>query len=44
VLLTAASFTGHDSWFTQVKYIGAFGTGDNWMTGWTQFDPENTAY
>jgi hypothetical protein len=43
-LLTAASFTGLDSWFTQVKYIGAFGTGDNWMTGWTQFDPENAAY
>jgi hypothetical protein len=43
-LLTAASFTGLDSWFTQVKYIGAFGAGDNWMTGWTQFDPENAAY
>ncbi|QNE39848.1 T9SS C-terminal target domain-containing protein [Hymenobacter sp. NBH84] len=37
-----------DSFFTKVSYIGAFsGTGttaDNWLTGWTNFDPQNTDY
>jgi hypothetical protein len=43
-LLTAASFTGLDSWFKQVSYVGAFGANDTWMNGWTNFDPENTTY
>jgi len=43
-LLTAAMFTGLDSWFTQVPYIGAFKAGDTWLNGWTNFDPENTDY
>ncbi len=43
-VLTAASFTGLDSWFTTVKYIGAFAAGDNWLDGWTNFDPQNTNY
>lgn len=37
-----------DSFFTKVSYIGAFsGSGqssDNWATGWTNFDPQNTDY
>ena len=24
--------------------IGAFGTDDNWLDGWTNFDPNNTDY
>lgn len=43
-LLNAASFAGMDSWFTTVKYIGAFDVADNWMAGWTEFDPENATY
>lgn len=43
-LLTAASFTDMDNWFTQVSYIGAFSTNDTWMSGWTELDPENAAY
>lgn len=43
-LFGAQSFTGLDSWFTQVTYIGAFTTNDNWLDGWTNFDPQNTAY
>lgn len=32
--------------FTQTSYRGAFGTGPgaNWMAGWSNFDPRNTAY
>jgi hypothetical protein len=37
-----------DAFFTKVNYIGAFsGSGtsaDNWMAGWTNFDPQNTDY
>ena len=43
-VLTAAAFTGMDSWFTQVNYIGAFKAGDTWLEGWTNFDPVNTDY
>lgn len=43
-VLNEASFDGLASWFTKVNYIGAFGNGDDWMTGWTNFDPENTDY
>ena len=32
-----------NAYFEQVPYIGAFGT-DNWMAGWTNFDPQTTAY
>ena len=45
-VLSAADFTNTllSSWFTKVSYIGAFNVGDNWLTGWTNFDPENTDY
>lgn len=45
-LLGSASFTDNAlSGFTQTTYIGAFSeASDNWMTGWTNFDPQNTAY
>lgn len=45
-LLTTATFTNSllSSWFSKVAYIGAFAAGDTWMNGWTNFDPENTAY
>ena len=36
------------SWFERVNYIGAFGPNEtatnNWMTGWTNFNPQNTVY
>jgi hypothetical protein len=41
-LASGASFSGF-SGFDAVSYVGAFGT-DNWLAGWTNFDPENTAY
>ena len=42
-LLGAASFTDGllSSWFEKVSYIGAFGNNDNWLRGWTEFDPQN---
>jgi len=47
-LLSGASFSDpmlnqsqHD--ITPVSYRGAFGT-ENWMQGWTNFDPQNTVY
>lgn len=43
-LLGAQSFDGLDSWFTAVNYIGAFDVNDNWLDGWTNFDPQNTVY
>lgn len=43
-MLTAASFAGLDSWFKHVTYIGAFSAADNWLTGWTNFDPQHTDY
>jgi hypothetical protein len=40
----AHSFLG-DPFFTKVDYIGAFSDeGDNWMEGWTNFDPQNADY
>jgi hypothetical protein len=34
-----------DSFFTQVNYIGAFDpNGSSWLSGWTNFDPQNTEY
>ncbi|GAB3572965.1 hypothetical protein GCM10027578_33380 [Spirosoma luteolum] len=32
-----------DSFFTAAPYIGAFNT-ENWLAGWTNFDPQNTNY
>lgn len=43
-LLAAASFTDMDNWFQKVTYIGAFNTGDTWISDWTNFDPQNTDY
>lgn len=36
-----------DSFFDKVDFIGAFcssASADNWMSGWTNFDPQNTLY
>lgn len=34
-----------DAFFTKTNYVGAFGcSGDNWMSKWTNFDPNNTFY
>ncbi len=41
-LLSGASF-GSFTGFDNVSFIGAFGT-DNWLSTWTNFDPENTVY
>lgn len=44
-LLTAAAFNDNLlNGFDQVNYIGAFTTNDNWLTGWANFDPQNTDY
>lgn len=46
-LLSAASFTDSflsSSWFDKVSYIGAISPTDNWLEGWTNFDPQNTKY
>ena len=49
-LATGAEWTHAkvSSWFEKVNYIGAFGphetANNNWMTGWTNFDPQNTKY
>lgn len=43
-LFGAQNFSGLDSWFTPVTYIGAFNANDNWLDGWTNFDPQNTVY
>ena len=45
-VLTAASFTDAilSNGFDKVSYVGAFGTDDSWLEGWTNFDPNNTEY
>jgi len=46
-LLTAASFTDtylSNSWFEKVDFIGAISPSNNWLEGWTNFDPQNTVY
>ena len=44
-LLGAASFDGENiSWLDKVSYVGAFNATDNWLAGWTNFDPQNTKY
>ena len=30
--------------FEKVDYVGAFGSDDQWLDGWTNFDPNNTDY
>ena len=42
-LLGAASFAGWTG-FDTVSYIGAFDGSNNWMSGWTNFDPQNAQY
>ncbi len=46
-LLNRASFTNTrlsaNAFLQQVTFIGAFGS-ENWTTGWTNFDPQNTQY
>ena len=47
-LLNAADFSDaflSDTFFTKVTYVGAFASdSDNWMAGWTNFDPQNANY
>lgn len=44
-LLNAASFMNPLlAGFEKVNFIGAFGTGVNWLEGWTEFDPQNAKY
>jgi hypothetical protein len=49
-LLGVADFTDaflNDTFFEKVDYIGAFKSdkdADNWLKGWTNFDPQNTDY
>jgi hypothetical protein len=45
-VLNKASFANaklQGTFFEPVSFIGAFGN-DNWMQGWTNFDPQNTVY
>lgn len=41
--LSGAVFTGLDAFFTTTTFRGAMGTVD-WTTGWTNFNPQTTAY
>jgi hypothetical protein len=45
-LLGAANFDDAKlAGFDKVTYVGAFASdADNWMSGWTNFDPQNTDY
>lgn len=49
-VLGKAAFTDAlltDSFFSKVTYSGAFASSsdsDNWLLGWTNFDPQNTTY
>ncbi len=45
-VLNAAAWTDEllQSGFDKTPYIGAFGTSDAWLNGWTNFDPNNTDY
>ncbi len=44
--LSGASFTDPllSSWFEPTAYVGAFSTQDDWLRGWTEFDPQNADY
>ena len=41
-----ASASSFGQFFTATTYRGAFGvgSGSNWLTGWTEFDPNNAVY
>lgn len=44
-LLSLASFDSENiAWFDKVAYVGAFNDKDNWLKGWTNFDPQNAKY
>ncbi len=43
-LLTAGTGTTVPTGLTQTDHIGAFTATTNWMTGWTNFDPNNRDY
>ena len=49
-LIGTADFTDsflNDAHFEKVSYVGAFASDkeeDNWLKGWTNFDPQNTDY
>lgn len=45
-LMDAAAWTDEalQSGFDQTTFVGAFGSDDNWLDGWTNFDPNNTDY
>ena len=45
-ILNSASFNDAllNSWFEKVNYAGAFDTNDNWLRGWTEFDPQSADY
>lgn len=38
-----AGWPNTDGFSSTANYVGAFDT-NNWMTGWTNFDPQNTVY
>jgi hypothetical protein len=38
-----ASYNGLDGFFAPGQFVGAFGS-DNWLNGWTNFDPNNADY
>ncbi|MEY3178072.1 MAG: hypothetical protein RJB42_313, partial [Bacteroidota bacterium] len=40
---TGASFTGMNTFFTNVAFRGAMGAAD-WTASWTNWDPQATAY
>lgn len=43
--LTGAAYGGSlDAFFTTGTYRGAFAPEGNWLTGWSNFDPQNTTY
>lgn len=47
LLVSANAATGgklSDSFFTSAPYRGAFNGTDNWLSGWTNFNPQNTNY
>ncbi len=45
-LVGASDFSDQllSSWFTKVNYVGAFAVDDNWLDGWTEFDPQSAEY
>ncbi len=45
-LINASSFSDPllSTWFDEVYYVGAFNVNDNWLTGWTEFNPQYAEY